>query len=270
MRLNEHTAILTPRTLLVPYSPHHVPTYHEWMQDAELREATASEPLTLDDEYAMQASWRGDADKLTFIACVAPVPPLASSSSSAAAEPEADAVAVAVIQGTKHDAPPTMIGDVNLFLVEDDEEDGEDEAHGAQQQQQQQRAAQDEGEGEAAATAVPVIGEVEIMVASKAHQGQGFGYAVLQAFLTYVRRNLDAVLGEFAASLGEQPKRARLSYLRVKIGAGNARSVRLFEKLGFVKASETPNYFGELELRLDMGGAWGSSKDATEVRYELP
>ncbi|KAK7534432.1 N-acetyltransferase [Phyllosticta citricarpa] len=249
MRLNEHTAILTPRTLLVPYSPHHVPTYHEWMQDAELREATASEPLTLDDEYAMQASWRGDADKLTFIACVAPVPPLASSSSSAAAEPEADAVAVAVIQGTKHDAPPTMIGDVNLFL---------------------QRAAQDEGEGEAAATAVPVIGEVEIMVASKAHQGQGFGYAVLQAFLTYVRRNLDAVLGEFAASLGEQPKRARLSYLRVKIGAGNARSVRLFEKLGFVKASETPNYFGELELRLDMGGAWGSSKDATEVRYELP
>ncbi|KAK7521971.1 N-acetyltransferase [Phyllosticta citriasiana] len=265
MRLNEHTAILTSRTLLVPYSPHHVPTYHEWMQDAELREATASEPLTLDEEYAMQASWRGDADKLTFIACVAPVPPPASSSSSsssAAAEPEADAVAV--IQGTKHDAPPTMIGDVNLFLVEDDEEDGEDEAHGAQQQ----RAARDEGEE--AATAVPVIGEVEIMVASKAHQGQGFGYAVLQAFLTYVRRNLDAVLGEFAASLGEQPKRARLSYLRVKIGAGNARSVRLFEKLGFVKASETPNYFGELELRLDRGGAWGSSKDAIEARYELP
>ncbi|KAK8186052.1 GNAT domain-containing protein [Phyllosticta citribraziliensis] len=258
MRLNEHTAILTPRTLLVPYSPHHVPTYHEWMQDAELREATASEPLTLDEEYAMQASWRGDADKLTFIACTAPVLPALS-----AEEPEAEPA----VQGTKHDAPAAMIGDVNLFLVEDDEAEEEEvedeEAHGARQQ-----AARDVGE--AAATAVPVIGEVEIMVASKAHQGQGFGHAVLQAFLTYVRRNLDAVLGEFVASLGDQSKRgARLSYLRVKIGAENARSVRLFEKLGFVKASESPNYFGELELRLDVDKVWGDSKDAIEVRYEL-
>ncbi|KAK8168248.1 GNAT domain-containing protein [Phyllosticta citrichinensis] len=255
MRLNEHTAILTPRTLLVPYSPHHVPTYHEWMQDAELREATASEPLTLDEEYAMQASWRGDADKLTFIACTAPVLP-------------APTAAEAVVQGTKHDAPPAMIGDVNLFLVEDDEEeedeDEDDEARGARQ-----RAARDVGE--AAAAAVAVIGEVEIMVASKAHQGQGFGQAVLQAFLTYVRRNLDAVLGEFVASLGDQSKRgARLSHLRVKIGAENARSVRLFEKLGFVKASESTNYFGELELRLDVDKVWGDSKDAIEVRFELP
>jgi hypothetical protein len=52
MKINEHTgpylpnslphcthstnrppALLTPRILLVPYSPHHVPTYHSWMQD---------------------------------------------------------------------------------------------------------------------------------------------------------------------------------------------------------------------------------------------
>ena len=71
--------------LLVPYSAHHVPKYHEWMKDPvgavssryryeshdqqEIQLATASEPLTLDQEYAMQQSWRADADKLTFIIC---------------------------------------------------------------------------------------------------------------------------------------------------------------------------------------------------------
>ncbi|KAJ9633536.1 hypothetical protein H2204_006919 [Knufia peltigerae] len=35
----------------------------------EIQEATASEPLTLDEEYDMQQSWRTDADKLTFIVC---------------------------------------------------------------------------------------------------------------------------------------------------------------------------------------------------------
>ncbi len=32
-----------------------------------IQEATASEPLTLDEEYIMQQSWRKDNDKLTFI-----------------------------------------------------------------------------------------------------------------------------------------------------------------------------------------------------------
>lgn len=225
------------------------------MQDAELRAATASEPLSLDEEYAMQASWRSDADKLTFIACTAP-DAAAAAASAAALKDEAAAALPVVVKGTMHDAPPAMIGDVNLFLVEDEDEEDDEE-----------RARHDR-EAAAAAMAVPVIGEVEIMVASKMHQGQGFGRAVLDAFLTYVRRNLDAVLGEFAASLpGGRP--ASLKYLRVKIGAENERSVRLFEKLGFVKVSESPNYFGELELRLQVDDAWGKSQNAVEVRYEL-
>ena len=41
--------------------------YHTWMQDPAIRAATASEPLTLEEEHEMQGKWRGDGDKLTFI-----------------------------------------------------------------------------------------------------------------------------------------------------------------------------------------------------------
>lgn len=36
--------------------------YHEWMKSPELQQLTASEPLTLDQEYDMQKSWREDDD----------------------------------------------------------------------------------------------------------------------------------------------------------------------------------------------------------------
>ncbi|QRV90965.1 GNAT family acetyltransferase [Ceratobasidium sp. AG-Ba] len=102
MRLNENTAIIGQKVVLVPYRVEHVPKYHEWMTDPGLLELTASEPLTLEEEMDMQRKWREDNDKLTFII-------LARTRS--ADSPEAI-----------RELP--MVGDVNLFLKDAEAEDG--------------------------------------------------------------------------------------------------------------------------------------------------
>ncbi|XP_017060293.1 N-acetyltransferase 9-like protein [Drosophila ficusphila] len=95
MHLNENTKILGRRILLVPYEARHVPKYHEWMGSETLRQLTASEELTLDEEYEMQRSWREDADKLTFI------------------------VLNAELYEREQDEIAAMVGDTNLFLHRD-------------------------------------------------------------------------------------------------------------------------------------------------------
>ncbi|XP_053731686.1 N-acetyltransferase 9 [Synchiropus splendidus] len=67
MKINENTLLEGHQVLLVPYNAEHVPRYHEWMKSPELQQLTASEPLTLEQEYDMQKSWREDDDKCTFI-----------------------------------------------------------------------------------------------------------------------------------------------------------------------------------------------------------
>ncbi|THH14074.1 hypothetical protein EW146_g6204 [Bondarzewia mesenterica] len=114
MKLNANLALVHPRVLLVPYSPRpslaflddplvlmplQIQTYHAWMQSPDLRHLTASEELSLDDEYAMQQKWQDDPDKLTFIVLACPTtrsPPDQLTDDDLRALP--------------------MIGDVNLFL----------------------------------------------------------------------------------------------------------------------------------------------------------
>lgn len=95
MKLNAQTAIWTDLLVLVPYRASHVPTYHGWMQSAELQQLTASEPLTLPEEFDMQQSWLQDDNKCTFILL--------------------DRL---TFERTR-DQQKSMVGDVNLFLLGD-------------------------------------------------------------------------------------------------------------------------------------------------------
>ncbi|KAL3450105.1 GNAT domain-containing protein [Aspergillus insuetus] len=229
MLLNATTAISTSKVLLVPYSKWHVPRYHEWMKDEEIQEATASEPLSLEEEYAMQQSWRADADKLTFIVCL----PVQDATNSNDKESE--------ILSDQADSPARMIGDINLFLRIDDGEEG--------------------------TSAPQIIGEIELMIAEKKNQRRGFGKGTLLAFLRYVVEREREVVGEFVRRdegargvLGDgegDGEGVKFNALSVKIGQKNERSLALFEGVGFVKVGEEPNYFGEWELRrtgLDLRG----------------
>jgi ribosomal protein S18 acetylase RimI-like enzyme len=132
-----------------------------------------------------------------------------------------------------------MIGDVNLFLYPDSDSDNQDEddppdpSNQKEQEQEQQ-----------------VVGEVEIMIAKKSEQGKGMGKKILLTFLWFIVSSLEGVMGEYHATHGDGKTGSSLKYLRVKIDHENTRSIRLFSSVGFQTVSESPNYFGELELRL--------------------
>lgn len=155
----------------------------------------------------MQQTWRTDADKLTFISCI-----------------PANAVQGSIV-ATEHDAFDHMLGDVNLFLTDSDNED-----------------------------TPGVIGEIELMIASEQHQGQGYGRASLLAFLKYIVAHEQEILQQYSHDNQSLRKYlpatpVQFMYFRVKISESNHRSIGLFESLGFAKVGEA-NYFGEVELRL--------------------
>jgi RimJ/RimL family protein N-acetyltransferase len=196
------------------------------MRDPEIQKATASEPLTLDEEYAMQRSWRTDHDKLTFIACYA-----------MDAEPAEDSGKDFCVEPEKDDAPDRMIGDVNLFLYEDEEQASDD--------------AEANGQITAKSNRVNVIvGELEIMLAHKPARGQGLAQEVLLAFMWYIVTSLTRILEEYHA--GSEAEACHMKYMRVKIDQHNVQSLALFQRLGFKKIGEEPNYFGEVEMRMQM------------------
>ncbi|KAH7401770.1 GNAT domain-containing protein [Phaeosphaeria sp. MPI-PUGE-AT-0046c] len=221
MKLNEHEAILTSRLLLVPYSTHHVPTYHEWMQDEEIQKATASDPLSLPEEHAMQQSWRLDHDKLTFIICSAP-PPSTNASPTTLIPQE-------------HDTPSTMLGDVNLFLYEDPDLPSSTTTPSTDP-----------------TDSVPIIGELEIMLPLPSSRRQGLATSALKAFVAYITSptNLPRIMEEYRLGCDERSERF-LRYLRVKIDKENEASLGLFGKLGFARVGEV-NYFGEVEMRREV------------------
>lgn len=97
MKLNWDSKINGQKVVLVPYCPHHVPKYHEWMKSEELQHLTGSEPLALEEEYEMQKTWKESDDKCTFI--------ILHRETLEDTDSEIEA----------------MIGDTNIFLREDDD-----------------------------------------------------------------------------------------------------------------------------------------------------
>lgn len=215
------------------------------MESEELQTLTASEPLTLEQEYAMQGmvyhsrgsaylvsapgpadSWRKDEDSESCLV-VSPKPLLDS---------YLDYIELTFIILARED-PPTrnlltpkdiaclqMVGDVNLFIKEGEESAEEGRSH------------------------VAKVGEVEVMIAGMrlcvhtsrllikrtepAYRRKGLAHAAVSAFLYYVA----------TCVLPSDP------VLVTRINATNTPSIRLFEKLGFEQNKE-PNYFGEIEMR---------------------
>ena len=97
MKLNIKTKLEGEKIILVPYRKHHVDKYHKWMSDPELLALTASEPLSIDEEYEMQQTWENDENKLTFI----------------------------VLSKSLHEngnEVDSMVGDVNAFLYSDNDD----------------------------------------------------------------------------------------------------------------------------------------------------
>ena len=62
---NWKVQICGPKVILVPYTHKHVLKYHAWMQNENLQHLTGSEPLSLEEEYDMQKTWRESPDKVS-------------------------------------------------------------------------------------------------------------------------------------------------------------------------------------------------------------
>ena len=150
MKLNYDKVLLGDRAVLVPYRSEHVPRYHEWMKDPFLLEATGSEPLSLEEEYEMQQTWRDDDAKCTFIVL---------SREKCVEETESFIV----------DNLEAMVGDVNLFLSEIESTiHSDDEQNVSEERQEPQWQA-----------------ELDIMIAEKDDRGRGIGREAVGMMMLY-------------------------------------------------------------------------------------
>jgi RimJ/RimL family protein N-acetyltransferase len=154
-------SVHTSRLSLLPYSAALVPRYHEWMADEALREATASERLTLEEEFAAQREWAQDPGKQTFIVF------------DRAARSEADAAA-------------GMCGDVNIFLMSEDA--AEDYALPASEPAG--AAAATTAAAAAATSAEPLpTAEIMVMIAEADQRRRGFASEAVRAMMVFALRS---------------------------------------------------------------------------------
>ncbi|KAK4688312.1 hypothetical protein P7C73_g1804, partial [Tremellales sp. Uapishka_1] len=200
MRLNENTVICGDKVILVPYRPEHVPTYHEWMKSPELLELTASEPLTFDEELAMQKKWHLDHDSMSSSRCEHRWRMLTSSDTL----PELTFILLArsasfpstecPVLSPKQLQKCRMVGDVNMFLPDGPDEDG----------------------------------ECEIMIASPSDRRSGYASEALTLFLSYAIATLPIAPTHLIARIGTK-NRPSIN-LFSKLGFGNVKVVQVWNE----------------------------------------
>ncbi|EMD41316.1 hypothetical protein CERSUDRAFT_89886 [Gelatoporia subvermispora B] len=203
MRCNRQTALIDSEVVLVPYRKEHVAKYHDWMQDPELQELTASEPLTLEEEYEMQQKWQVDEDSqsLLFYEAIIRTPTRHSTELT---------FIVLSRDGTTLSDQPTlddlgvlpMIGDVNLFFKgSPSDEDFEVEA--------------------------------EVMIAEKAYRRRGLASRALQLLLSYattcVAPPLPIPRAALVVRIGEANEPSRKLF--EKLGFEVTRRVEVFQEI---------------------------------------
>lgn len=209
--------------ILIFLVPDHVPIYHEWMKDPDLLEATGSEPLSYDEEIQMQQSWLNDETKCTFIVhapfedCTLRCKDIDNDNN----EEEEDHEDVNKSHDENFDAKEskvrvfhvadnlsTMIGDVNLFLSEiDDEDDSDDDDenisedldHKRQQKGKPKENVQEGRISKLLSTTTTTTtsqkkklqAEIDIMIAKSECRRQGFAFTATIIMLLYGVKKLD-------------------------------------------------------------------------------
>ncbi|KAF9611229.1 hypothetical protein IFM89_027779 [Coptis chinensis] len=190
------------KVILVPYMKQHVPKYHDWMQDPDLLQATASEPLTLDQEYQMHHSWTQDPNKYTFIILdkqlivgefVHGEPYIEEEIEEVEREGDADTRWRWSEFGSMYrrrlasgSMGEVMAGDVNIYM---------NDSYDSQ------------------------MAEIEIMIAEHESRGKGLGKEATLMMMTFAIQKLG------------------IQSFRAKIGESNTKSLTLFRKLGFEESS---------------------------------
>jgi RimJ/RimL family protein N-acetyltransferase len=177
------------------------------MKDPDLLEATASEPLSLEEEIEMQQSWRDDPKKCTFIVHATEAFPLDDDGSNSSE------------YFSVRDNLGGMIGDVNMFLSDMDEEEEEEELEG-------------NNDGTTGTKyPKPLQAEIDIMIAEQSYRNKGLGRAATCSMLLYG-----------ATMLG-------IHRFFCKINEDNKGSIKLFESLGFLQCDYAA-CFKQVELEL--------------------
>ena len=243
------------------------------MQDPFLLEATASEPLSMEEEVAMQREWRDDEKKCTFIILArdlllrqnndydndndnhedetnkmdaVPPPPSNELENDASFSDMRKKAFPNLVEQTLH----AMIGDINLFLSEEEEESEEEEKDENYLHQEQKTigntaitAQSSETSNLSTTTTTPpqtttklptIQAELDIMIAAPSHRHKNLGTPLALLLMHY----------------GASSPLLQITRYFVKIHETNASSLKLFrDKLGFVQCGYT-ECFGEIELEV--------------------